>query len=72
MTNEELCAIIRDGDNDERHQSTFTLWEQTHKWFYAIARKLYSRHAERAASCGVVVDDCLQVCWFAFADAVRD
>jgi RNA polymerase sigma factor (sigma-70 family) len=32
---------------------------------------LYARHRERAVSCGAERSDCLQVCWFAFLDAVE-
>lgn len=67
MTNEELCAHIAQG-NDE---CMLTLWEQTDKLFYFFARRLYASHRERAAACGIELDDCLQVCWFAFLEAVE-
>ena len=67
MTNEELCAEIRDGNSTTLH----ALWEQTDRLFYKISRELYARHRERTVSCGVEIADCLQVCWFAFLDAVR-
>jgi RNA polymerase sigma factor (sigma-70 family) len=67
MTNEDLCAAVREGDNAALN----TLWEQSDRLFYAIARSVYSRHRERAASCGVEYADCRQVCWFAFLDAVE-
>lgn len=66
MTNEELCGKIRGGDTTAPN----ALWEQTDRLFYTIARSLYTRHRERAASCGVEASDCLQVCWFAFLDTV--
>ena len=67
MTNEELCGKIREGDSNALN----ALWEQTDRLFYAIARSVYARHFERAASCGVEYADCRQSCWFAFLDAVE-
>ena len=67
MTNEELCQKIRDGDAGALN----ALWAQTDRLYYTIARSLYARHRERAASCGVEAADCLQVCWFAFLDTVE-
>ncbi len=67
MTNEELCEKIRNGDTTALN----ALWEQTDRLFYTIARSLYARHRERAVACGVEAGDCLQVCWFAFLDAVE-
>jgi RNA polymerase sporulation-specific sigma factor len=66
MTNEELLQLIRNGR--DRHLNT--LWEQTQGLFYMLSDKLYRRHKNRADSCGIERDDCRQVCWFAFSDAV--
>ncbi|MBT9174037.1 MAG: RNA polymerase sigma-H factor [Syntrophomonadaceae bacterium] len=67
MTNEELCVLIAQGND----RYVYPLWEQTDRLFYLLARRLFARHFERAAACGVELDDCLQVCWLAFLDAVE-
>ena len=69
MTNEELLQQIRNGEGDD--QTLATLWEQVEKLFYMHSDGLYRRHKNRAASCGVERDDCRQVCWFAFLDAIK-
>ena len=67
MTNEELLQQIRNGGGHHLNM----LWEQTQGLFYMLSDKLYRRHKNRADSCGIERDDCRQVCWFAFADAVN-
>lgn len=69
MTNEELLQLTRNGDGDE--QTLETLWEQTARLFYIHSDSLYRRHKGRADSYGVARDDCRQVCWFAFLDAIK-
>ena len=69
MTNEELLQQIRNGKSDDRTRAT--LWEQTAYLFYIHSDGLYRRHKDRADSCGVERDDCRQVCWFAFLDAIK-
>ena len=69
MTNEELLQQIRNGEGDNR--TLATLWEQTAHLFYMHSDGLYRRHKGRADSCGVERDDCRQVCWFAFLDALK-
>jgi RNA polymerase sigma factor (sigma-70 family) len=36
-----------------------------------LANRLYNHWQDRATACGVTQDDCCQVCWFAFLDAVE-
>ena len=69
MTNEELLQQMRNGEDDDR--TLDTLWEQTAYLFYIHSDGLYRRHKDRADSCGVERDDCRQVCWFAFLDAIK-
>lgn len=69
MTNEELLRQIRNGEGDDR--ALATLWEQTAHLLYIHSDGLYRRHKDRADSCGVERDDCRQVCWFAFLDAIK-
>jgi RNA polymerase sigma factor (sigma-70 family) len=66
MTNEELCILIAQGHEDK----IITLWEQTDKLFYMFARRMYSHYSDRAVSHGVELNDCFQVCWFAFLDTL--
>ncbi len=66
MTNEELCMLIAQGHEDK----ILTLWEQTDKLFYMFARRMYSRYSDRAVSHGVELNDCFQICWFAFLDTL--
>lgn len=69
MTNEELLHQIRNGKSDDRTRAT--LWEQTAYLFYIHSDGLYRRHKNHADSCGVEREDCRQVCWFAFLDAIK-
>ena len=69
MTNEELLQQIRNGEGDDC--TLATLWEQVCRLFYMHSDGLYRRHKGRATSCGVERDDCRQVCWFAFLDAIK-
>lgn len=69
MTNEELLRQIRNGEGDDFTLST--LWAQVCHLFYIHSDGLYRRHKDRAASFGVERDDCRQVCWFAFLDAIK-
>lgn len=69
MTNQELLQQIRNGEGDNR--TLITLWEQVCRLFYIHSDGLYLRHKTRATSCGVERDDCRQVCWFAFLDAIK-
>ena len=69
MTNEELLQQIRNGECNDRDLEP--LWEQVCRLFYIHSDGLYRRHKGRADSCGVERDDCRQVCWFAFLDAIK-
>ena len=69
MTNEELLRQIRNGEGDDLTLST--LWAQVCHLFYMHSDGLYRRHKDHAVSCGVERDDCRQVCWFAFLDAIK-
>ncbi|HNX89363.1 MAG TPA: sigma-70 family RNA polymerase sigma factor [Paludibacteraceae bacterium] len=69
MTNEELLQQIRNEEGDDH--TLATLWEQVCRLFYMHSDGLYHRHKGRADSCGVERDDCRQVCWFAFLDAIK-
>lgn len=66
MTNEELCRLIAQGHEEK----ILTLWEQTDKLFYMFARRMYNHYFDRAVSRGVELNDCFQVCWFAFLDTM--
>jgi DNA-directed RNA polymerase specialized sigma subunit len=67
ITNEKLCAAAANGDT----AALYTLWEQTERVFYMLANRLYNHWQDRATACGVTQEDCCQVCWFAFLDAVE-
>lgn len=68
MTNEELCRKIADGETQYEN----ALWEQPYRLFHYHATQLYNRNLARVAAFGVQLDDCKQVCWFAFTAALRD
>ncbi len=67
MTNEELALKIQSGEQDLMTQ----LWEQNQGIVNQKAYKLFSLYCNRCASCGVELDDIIQICFFALRDAVQ-
>ncbi|MDR1409253.1 MAG: sigma-70 family RNA polymerase sigma factor [Oscillospiraceae bacterium] len=68
MTNEELLQKIANGDTS----AVQSLWAQVDRLFYLFSDKLYHRYRNYADSHGVALEDCRQICWFAFLDTVKD
>lgn len=67
MTNEELVAIIKNGNT----AATFQLWEQVERLVYSLCNKLYLRYSEPLSRAGVQIDDLTQESYFAFLDAIQ-
>lgn len=68
ITNEKLCLLAAKGDNAALN----TLWIRTERLFRYFASRLYNRYRAHARACGIELDDCFQVCWFAYLDAIKD
>lgn len=69
MTNEELCALAKQGDK----QATGQLWEQCNKLIYTMFRSLMTNpdSAARATAAGIEMDDLMQDGYFAILRAVN-
>lgn len=67
MTNEELAVRIQNGEKDLMTQ----LWEQNQGIVNQKAYTLFAAYHNRCTSCGVELDDIIQICFFALCDAVE-
>ncbi len=68
MTNEQLAAFIKQGDNDELIP---ILWERIRKLMYMKSDKVYSALESRFIQCGVDIWDLKQSCYMTFLKAVE-
>ena len=67
MTNEQLAAFIKQGDNDELIP---ILWERIRKIMYMKSDSVYSTLQGRFQQCGVDIWDLKQSCYMAFLKAI--
>lgn len=67
MTNEELAAMIKEGNTG----LIPSLWEQVERFTAAKARDYFNLHPLTCAAAGVTLDDLQQEAYFALLDAVR-
>ena len=67
MTNEELAQRIQNGEQDLITE----LWEKNQGIVNLKARTLFANYHNRCASCGVELDDIIQISFFALCDAVE-
>ena len=67
-TNEELAAIIQNGDNSK----TPELWDRVRNLYAVKSLKYYHRHRELCDRCGVDLDDIQQQSFFAFLRSVEE
>ena len=67
MTNEQLAAFIKQGDNDELIP---ILWERIRKIMYMKSDSVYSTLQGRFQQCGVDIWDLKQSCYMAFLRTV--
>ena len=67
MTNEELVQRIRSGEREH----IATLWQQNAGIIHNKAHSLHTRYYTRCVSCGVCLEDIIQVCFFALYDAIQ-
>lgn len=67
MTNEELAARIRAGEEELMPE----LWEQTKRYLFKLCTGRYRGNFHRCASAGVTLDDIKQLAYLAFWSAVK-
>lgn len=66
MTNEELATTIKDGDLNEIP----SLWSQTYKLIYLLAKRFYTLNEKRCLKYQVALEDLQQAGYFAFLTAI--
>ncbi len=67
MTNEELAELIKNGQKEY----CADLWEQTRKIFAKKANRFYDCNRLQCDRCGLMLEDLIQICYFAMLEAVR-
>lgn len=67
MTNEELAELIKNGQKEY----CADLWEQTRKIFTRKANRFYNINRLKCDRCGLMLEDLIQICYFAMLEAVR-
>ena len=67
MTNEELAELIKNGQKEY----CADLWEQTRKIFTKKANRFYNCNRLQCDRCGLMLEDLMQICYFAMLEAVR-
>mgnify|MGYP003292777038 CR=1 FL=1 len=67
MTNEKLAELIKSGQKEY----CADLWEQTRKIFTKKANRFYNFNRLQCDRCGLMIEDLIQICYFAMLEAVR-